>query len=88
MNIPLPTYGRCVNFYAIAEAVSMFADKIDTAIKTLTSEPKIGFASKRHLIQLVMYTAGLFMCEESFKDVERYLGDGAETILRDFGGRS
>lgn len=64
----------------------MFANKIDEAIKALIAEPNMGFHGKNHMIQLVMHRAGLFMGEESFRDVEAYLGDeGADALLRDFG---
>ena len=85
MKLPLPTYGRFTNLYSIAEAISMFVTKIDSAIKTLTAEPNMRFHSKNHLVQLVMFHSGLFMCEESFKDVETYLGENIGTLLRDFG---
>ncbi|SDO20034.1 hypothetical protein SAMN04489798_2304 [Pseudomonas arsenicoxydans] len=85
MKLPLPTYHHFPNFYSIAEAVSMFAKKIEEAIKSLTAEPNIRFHSEKHLIQLVMYAAGLLMCEDSFKDVEEYLSDNLGVILRDYG---
>jgi hypothetical protein len=86
MKLPLPTYKYFINLYAIGEAISMFVTKIDEAVKTLTTTPNMRFHSRNHLIQLVMYTAGLFMSEENFKDVEQYLDDSVEVILRDFGG--
>lgn len=85
MKLPLPTYQRFTNLYSIAEAIAVFREKIDEAIQTLTAEPNMRFHSKNHLIQMVMYTAGLFMSEDSFKDVEQYLGDGVDALLRDFG---
>lgn len=88
MKLPLPTYGYFTNLYAIAEAINMFVTSINSAIKKLTAEPNMQFHSKNQMIQLIMYHAGLFMCEESFKDVEEYLGEAAGTLLRDFGGRS
>lgn len=63
----------------------MFANKIDEAIKGLVAEENMRLHGRNHLIQLVMYRAGLFMCEENYKDIERYLGDGATALLRDFG---
>lgn len=63
----------------------MFVNKINSAIKTLTTEPNMRFHSKNHMIQLIMYASGMPMCTESFKEVESYLEDGAEAILRDFG---
>jgi hypothetical protein len=88
MKLPIPTYKNFINPYAIGEAISMFVTKIDEAVKTLTSEPNMRFHSKNHLVQMVMYTAGLFMSEESFRDVEQYLDDSVDAILRDFGGQS
>ncbi|MNJ35269.1 hypothetical protein D3C77_300000 [compost metagenome] len=85
MKLPLPTYGRFVNLPEIAEVIHMFRTKIDDVIKSLITEPNMQFHSKNHMIQLVMYHAGLFMSEESYKDVETYLGEGADTLLRDFG---
>lgn len=85
MNLPLPTYRRPGDITQLLEAVSMFVDKIDTAIKSLIAEPNIRFHGKNHLVRLVMFHSGLFMCEESFRDVETYLGDGADALLRDFG---
>lgn len=85
MKLPLPTYQQFTNLYNIAEAISMFATKIDEALKILTEEPNMRFHGKNHLIQLLMYEAKMFMCEDSFKDVEKYLGDGVGVILRDFG---
>jgi hypothetical protein len=67
----------------------MFVEKLDEAIKTLTAEPNMRFHGKNHLIQLVIFHSGLFMCEASFHDVEDYLGaEGVDALLRDFGGRS
>lgn len=67
----------------------MFANKIDETIKNLIAEPNMRFHGKNHMIQLIMYRAGMFMGEESFRDVERYLGDeGADALLRDFGVES
>ena len=88
MKLPLPTYGYFTNLYAIAEALNMFVTKIDSAIKKLTAEPNMRFDSHNHMIQLIMFHSGLFMCEESFKDVENYLGENLGTLLRDYGGRS
>ncbi|MNG17409.1 hypothetical protein D3C84_1013910 [compost metagenome] len=65
----------------------MFMAKIDTAIKNLTADANMQFHGKSHMIQLIMFHAGFFMCEESFKDIERYLGDNLEVLLRDFGVR-
>lgn len=89
MKLPLPTYKHTLNSYLLVEAVVMFANKIDEAIKSLIAEPNMRFHGRAHLIKLVMYHAGLFMCEESYKDVERYLGgEGADALLRDFGCES
>ncbi|MNN70097.1 hypothetical protein D3C81_1859290 [compost metagenome] len=86
MKLPLPTYKHSFNPYLLIEAVSMFANKIDEAVKALIEEPNMGFHSKSHMIQLIMRRAGLFMGEENYKDIERYLGDeGADALLRDFG---
>ncbi|WP_433737436.1 hypothetical protein [Pseudomonas putida] len=84
MNIPLPTYKRFMNLYAIGEAILMFVNKIDDAIKSLTADG-VRFHGKNHMIQLIVREAKMFPCEESFKDVERYLGDGADALLRDYG---
>jgi hypothetical protein len=91
MNLPLPTYKSFINLYAIGEALHMFVNQIDEALKTLTAETNMRFHSKGHLVQMVqmvMYTAGLPMNEDSFKDIEQYLGDGINAILRDYGARS
>jgi hypothetical protein len=85
MKLPLPTYRHPIHASQLVEAVSMFVEKLAEAVKTLTAEPNMRFDSHNQMIQLIMYHAGLFMCEESFKDVEQYLGDGAGVILRDFG---
>lgn len=85
MNLPLPTYKHFINLYSIAEAIGMFVTSIDSAIKNLIAEPNMQFHGKNHLIQLIMREAKMFMCEESFKDVEQYLGDGVDALLRDFG---
>jgi hypothetical protein len=86
MKLPLPTYGRFTNLYSIAEAIAVFVNQIDTAIKTLTSKDSgIRFHSENHMVQMIMYTAGLPMCEESFKDVETYLGENLSVLMRDFG---
>lgn len=86
MKLPLPTYRHPGNAHQLIEAISMFVNKIDEAIKSLIAEPNMRFHGRAHLIQLIMRRAGLFMCEESYKDVERYLGDeGADALLRDFG---
>lgn len=67
----------------------MFSNKIDEAIKSLIAEPNMRFHGKNHMIQLIMHSSDMFMCEESFRDVERYLGDeGADALLRDFGVES
>jgi hypothetical protein len=87
MKLPLPTYGRFTNLYSIAEAINMFVTSINSAIKELTAEPNMRFHSKGHLVQMLVYTANMPMCEDSFKRVDQYLGDGAAAILRDFGGR-
>lgn len=88
MKLPLPTYQKPANFYNIAEAISMFVTKIDAAIKYLTTEPNMQFHSKNHLIQMIMFYGGLFSCEETFHDVENYLGENLEVLLRDYGVRS
>ncbi|MDH0707038.1 hypothetical protein N5D53_10970 [Pseudomonas sp. GD03862] len=86
MKLPLPTYKHTLNSYLLVEAVVMFVNKIDEAIKSLIAEENMRFHGKNHMIQMIMHRAGLFMCEESYKDVERYLGDeGADALLRDFG---
>ncbi|POG00121.1 hypothetical protein [Pseudomonas putida] len=85
MKLPLPTYIHSLNPILLLEAVYMFSNKIDEAIKSLIAEPNMRFHGKKHLIQMVMYHAGLFMCEESFRDVEQYLAEGADALLRDFG---
>ncbi|WP_160106161.1 hypothetical protein [Pseudomonas izuensis] len=84
MKLPLPTYKNFINLYAIGEALHMFVNQIDEAIKTLTADG-VQFHTKNHMIQLIMREAKMFPCEESFKDVETYLGDGADALLRDFG---
>lgn len=66
----------------------MFANKIDEAIKSLIAEQNMQFHGKKHMIQLIMYHAGMFMSEESFHDVETYLAEGADALLRDFGAES
>lgn len=88
MKLPLPTYRRPANITKLIEAISMFANQIDEAIKNLIAEPNMGLYNKNHLIQLIMFHAGLFMSEDNFKDIERYLGDGADALLRDYGVRS
>lgn len=86
MDLPLPKYRTPCDAANLIMVISMFAEKIDAAIKTLTAEANMQFAGKNHMVQLIMYTAGLFMSEENFKDIETYLGEGAEVLLRDFGG--
>lgn len=86
MNIPLK-YGYFINLHSIAEAALMFTDKINTTINELTAIPNMKFHSRHHMVQMIAYTAGLFMSEDSFKEVESYLGDGVEALLRDFGGQ-
>lgn len=66
----------------------MFVKKVDEAIKNLIAEPNMRFHGKNHMIQLIMHRAGMFMSEESFRDVEAYLAEGADTLLRDFGVES
>lgn len=88
MKLPLPTYRHPGNAAHIIEVISMFANKIDEAVKSLIAEPNMQFHGKAHLIRLVMYHAGLFMCEESYRDVETYLAEGADALLRDFGCES
>ncbi|MFG0765686.1 hypothetical protein ACF8Q9_02170 [Pseudomonas sp. TYF_15] len=89
MKLPLPTYRHPGNPHQLIEVVSMFVHKIDEAIKSLVAEPNMRFHGKNHMIQMIMHRAGLFMCEESFMDVKRYLGDeGADALLRDFGCES
>ncbi|MNH44836.1 hypothetical protein D3C79_1071140 [compost metagenome] len=66
----------------------MFSNKVDEAINGLITEPNMRFHGKNHMIQLIMYHAGLFMCEESYRDVEAYLAEGADALLRDFGCES
>lgn len=85
MKLPLPTYGKFINLYSIAEAIGMFVNKIDSAIKTLTAETNMQFHSKNHLVQMIVYTAGLPMNEESFRDVEDYIGENLGVLLRDYG---
>jgi hypothetical protein len=85
MKLPLPTYTHALNPYLLIEAVVMFANKIDEAIKSLIAEPNMGFHSKSHMIKLIMRRAGLFMGEENYKDIEAYLAEGADVLLRDFG---
>ena len=85
MKLPLPTYRHPGNAAEIIEVISMFANKIDEAIKELIAEPNMGFHSKSHMIKLIMYRTGLFMGEENYKDIEAYLAEGADALLRDFG---
>jgi hypothetical protein len=86
MKLPLPTYRHPLHVIQLIEAISMFVNKIDTAIKNLIAEPNMQFHGKNHLVRLVMFHAGLFMSEESFNDVESYLGrEGIDSLLRDFG---
>lgn len=85
MKLPLPTYKTFLNLYSIAEALHMFANQIDEAIKNLISEPNMRFHGKNHMVQLIMCHSGLPMSEESFKDVERYLGDELDALLRNYG---
>lgn len=85
MNLPLPTYRRPANIAQLIEAISMFANQIDEAIKTLTAETNVRFHGKNHMIQLIMCEAKMFMCEDSFRDVETYLAENLGTLLRDFG---
>ncbi|MCE6980750.1 hypothetical protein EI534_25925 [Pseudomonas frederiksbergensis] len=84
MKLPLPTYQHFTNLYAIAEALHMFTNKIDEAIKSLTAD-SMQFHGKNHMIQLVMFHSGLPMTEESYKDVETYLGENLGVLLRDYG---
>ncbi|MFG0325034.1 hypothetical protein ACF8EF_22285 [Pseudomonas sp. zjy_15] len=88
MKLPLPTYKHTLKSYLLVEAVVMFVNKIDEAINGLIAEPNMSFHGKNHMIQLIMRRAGLFMCEESFRDVEAYLAEGADALLRDFGCES
>ncbi|MDM9599228.1 hypothetical protein QTN23_06970 [Pseudomonas shirazica] len=86
MKLPLPTYKHSCNPYLLLEAVYMFVNTIDEVIKSLITQENMRFHGRNHLIQLIMYRAGMFMSEESFHDVERYLGDeGADALLRDYG---
>ncbi|MCO1621326.1 hypothetical protein [Pseudomonas putida] len=85
MKLPLPTYRHPGNAYQLIEVISMFVGKVDEAIKSLIAEENMRFHGKNHMIQLIMRRAGLFMCEESFRDVEAYLAEGADALLRDFG---
>lgn len=86
MNLPLPKYKQFINLYAIAEALQMFVNSIDEAIKSLTDD-KVQFHGKNHMIQMIMTRAGMFMCEESFHDVEDYLGENLGVLLSDYGVR-
>ncbi|MNP44994.1 hypothetical protein D3C76_1388820 [compost metagenome] len=70
MNLPLPTYGKFINLYAIAEALHMFVNKIDAALKALTDDG-VRFHSKNYLIKRVMHEAKMFPCEESYLDIEK-----------------
>ncbi|AXM97698.1 hypothetical protein ABGT18_09800 [Pseudomonas putida] len=88
MKLPLPTYQHPGNAYQLIEAASMFAHKIDEAVKVLIAEPNMRFHGKNHMIQLIMHRSGMFMSEESFRDVEAYLAAGADTLLRDYGVES
>jgi len=80
MKLPLPTYRRFMDLYSIAEAIGMFVNQIDEAIKSLTADG-VQFHSKNHLVQLIMFHSGLPMTEESFRDVENYLGEGVDELL-------
>lgn len=84
MKLPLPTYTHALNPYLLIEAVVMFSNKIDEVVKDLMAEPNMRFHGKNHMIQLIMHRAGMFMSEESFRDVETYLAEGADALLRDF----
>lgn len=88
MKLPMPTYRHPGNPHQLIEVVSMFVHKIDEAINGLIAEPNMRFHGKNHMIQSIMRRAGLFMCEESFRDVEAYLAEGADALLRDFGCES
>ncbi|MCO8261745.1 hypothetical protein NC656_09310 [Pseudomonas asiatica] len=88
MKLPLPTYRHPGSAAQLIEVISMFVNKIDEAIKSLIAEPNMRFHGRRHMIKLIMYHAGLFMCEESYRDVEAYLAEGADALLRDFGVES
>ncbi|MEZ1837560.1 hypothetical protein QVM62_06825 [Pseudomonas putida] len=88
MKLPLPTYRHPGNVGQLIEVISMFVNKIDEAINSLIAEPNMRFHGKNHMIQLIMYRAGMFMSEESYKDVEAYLAEGADVLLRDFGCES
>lgn len=88
MKLPLPTYRHRGNAYKLIEAVSMFVSKIDEAIKSLIAEENMRFHGKNHMIQLIVHRSGMFMSEESFRDVEAYLAEGADALLRDYGCES
>lgn len=83
MKLPIK-YGRRIDLYNIAEVLYMFTGKIDAAIKKLTKD-SVRFHSRNHMIKLIMFHAGFFMCEESFKDVEQYLGENLSVLLRGYG---
>ena len=85
MKLPLPTYGRFPDYISIIEVIAVYINKIDNAVRSLTKDKNMQFHGKNHLIQMIMVTAGLQMCEESFKDVEDYLGEAIGPLLRDFG---
>lgn len=87
MKLPLPTYRRPGRISELIEAISVFVNKIDEAIETLMADG-VEFHGKNHMIQLIMCRAGMFMCEESFKDIETYLGENLDALLRDYGVRS
>ena len=84
MNIPLPTYGKFFNLYAIAEAIYMFVNQIDSALKSLTQDC-VRFHSKNYLVKRVMHEAKMFPCMESYLDVETYLGEKLDELMRKFG---
>ncbi|MHC8382657.1 hypothetical protein [Pseudomonas sp. LB3P14] len=88
MKLPLPTYQHFTDIYAIAEALNMFVNQIDTAIKNLIAVPNMQFHGKNHMVQLIMREAKMFMSEESFRDVETYLGENLGVLLRDYGGET
>ncbi|WP_448145383.1 hypothetical protein [Pseudomonas silesiensis] len=83
MKLPIK-YGRRIDLFNVAEVLYMFTNKIDAAVKKLTKD-RVQFHSKNHLIQLVTSHSGMFMCTESFRDVETYLGENIGVLLRDYG---